>query len=408
MEDIDQLERIYLDNNATTPVAPQVMETMLPYYMKFYGNPSSVHWAGREVEKAVSDARLQVAELIKAKPEEIIFTAGGSESDNFAILGSCDALSGKGSHIITTAVEHPAVLDTCRYFEQRGGKVTYLGVDRRGQIDLDELEQAINAQTVLISVMWANNETGTIFPVAAIADIARRYNIQFHCDAVQAVGKVPIDMEECPVDMLSISGHKIGAPKGIGVLYVRNGTQLNPYLHGGHQEGSMRAGTHNVAGIVALGKACQLAQQDLAKNVEHLRQLRDRLQQGIVASISDVCINGDQENRLPNTLNVGFSFVEGEGLLLSLDMYGIAASSGSACTSGSDAPSHVLSAMAVDKLLLQSSLRFSLGYQTTSADIDKTLAVLPAIVDKLRAMSPMVGDEVNVTNCTYVECCIDH
>jgi len=402
------LKRIYLDNNATTPVEPSVLASLLPYYKNLYGNPSSVHWAGREVQVAIDEARAQVAALINAQPEEIIFTGGGSESDNLAIFGSADALKSTGNHIITTVVEHSAVLDSCRYFEQQGGKVTYLAVNKLGQIDLAELEAAITAQTVLISIMWANNETGVIFPVAKIAEIAQRHQVRFHCDAVQALGKVPIDMVNCPVDLLAISGHKIGAPKGIGALYVRQGNKLNPVIHGGHQEHSLRAGTHNVAGIVGFGKACQLAQHDLATKVDSLCQLRDHLQQGIVESIVDVTVNGDLQHRLPNTLNIGFSFIEGEGLLLSLDMQGIASSSGSACTSGSDAPSHVLSAMHVDKVLIQSCLRFSLGYQNTVAEIDKTLEVLPGIVARLRAMSPMLIDDIDMDNCQYVECVLDH
>jgi len=405
---IELLEQIYLDNNATTPVEPEVLATLLPYYKELYGNPSSVHWAGRAVKDSLDQARAQVAALINAQPDEIVFTAGGSESDNLAIFGSCDALRHKGNHIITTVVEHPAVLDSCRHFEQRGGRVTYLPVDSDGQIDLAELERSITDKTVLITIMWANNETGTIFPIAQIANIARRHNVQFHCDAVQALGKVPIDMAGCAVDLLALSGHKIGAPKGIGALYVRSGSALNPIIHGGHQEHSLRAGTHNVAGIVAFGKACELAQHDLETKAGLLCQLRDRLQQGILDTIPDVRVNGDLSSRLPNTLNIGFSFIEGEGLLLSLDIHGIAASSGSACTSGSDAPSHVLSAMQVDEMLIQSSIRFSLGYQNTVEDIDKTLEVLPAIVSKLRAMSPMLLDGVDLDSCQYVECCLDH
>jgi len=402
------LERIYLDNNATSPVVRAVLESLLPYYKNLYGNPSSLHWAGSETKVALDKARAQVAALINAQPDEIIFTAGGSESDNLAIFGSLDALKSKGNHIITTQVEHPAVLDSCRYYEQQGGSVTYLGVDKLGQIDLSELEAAITDHTVLISIMWANNETGVIFPIAEIAEIAQRHQVRFHCDAVQALGKVPIDMATCPVDLLAVSGHKIGAPKGIGALYMRQGVKLNPIIHGGHQEHSLRAGTHNVAGIVAFGTACQLAQQDLALKVDSLRQLRDRLQQGMLDTLDNVTIIGDLQHRLPNTLNVGFSFVEGEGLLLSLDMCGIAASSGSACTSGSDAPSHVLTAMQVDSLLIQSCLRFSLGYQNTVEEIDKTLEVLPGIVAKLRAMSPMLIEDVDMEHCQYIECVIDH
>ena len=402
------MDKIYFDNNATTPVAAEVLESFLPYYQTLFGNPSSLHWAGSAVKGAIEEARQQVAQLINAHPEEIIFTASGSEGDNLAVLGSCDALRQQGNHVITTVVEHPAVLDTCRYFEERGGSVTYLPVDSHGMIDLHQLEQAITAKTVLISVMWANNETGTIFPIQQIAEIAQRHKVQFHTDAVQALGKVEIDMQKCPVDLLVMSGHKIGAPKGVGALFIRRGTSLTSHIHGGHQEQSLRAGTHNVAGIVAMGKACQLAGQDFFQRVEKLKQLRDRLQYGIMDQIEDVIINGHMESRLPNTLNLGFSFIEGEGLLLHLDMYGIAASSGSACTSGSDAHSHVLIAMSVDKWLLNSCLRFSFGDQNTLEEVDRLLEVLPAIVLKLREMSPMLTSGVDLDDCPYVECCIGH
>ncbi|MEA3464600.1 MAG: cysteine desulfurase NifS [Thermodesulfobacteriota bacterium] len=401
------MERVYFDNNATTPVSPIVLEALLPYYQSLFGNPSSLHWAGREVSGAIDSARAQVAALINSEPEEIIFTASGSEGDNLAILGSCDALRHRGNHIVTTVVEHPAVLDTCRYFEERGGQVTYLPVDSYGMIDLQQLEDAITPQTILISVMWANNETGTIFPIQQIGEIARRHKVQFHCDAVQAIGKVPIDMLTCHVDLLVISGHKIGAPKGVGAVYIRRGTALTAHIHGGQQENALRAGTHNVAGIVAMGKACQLAADDLSERVDDLKRLRDRLQQGIIAVIADVTLHGHPEQRLPNTLNLGFSFIEGEGLLLHLDMYGIAASSGSACSSESDGASHVLSAMAVDELLLNSSIRFSLGYHNTVEEVDKVLEVLPAIVAKLREMSPMLSDGVDLGECPFVECSID-
>lgn len=402
------MDTIYFDNNATTPVNSEVLETLLPYYQTLFGNPSSVHWAGSAVKGALEQAREHVAALINAQPDEIIFTASGSEGDNLAILGSCDALRHQGEHLITTVVEHPAVLDTCRHFEARGGSVTYLPVDSSGMIDLHQLEQAITDKTILISVMWANNETGTIFPIQEIAEIAKRHHVQFHTDAVQALGKVEIDMQCCPVDLLVMSGHKIGAPKGVGALYVRRGTSLNSYIHGGQQEFGLRAGTHNVAGIVALGKACELASKNFDQRVEKLTQLRDRLQNGILDQVGDVTINGNLQHRLPNTLNLGFSFIEGEGLLLHLDMHGIAASSGSACASGSDGHSHVLMAMSVDEWLLNSCLRFSFGDQNTLEEVDKLLEVLPSIVSKLRAMSPMLSDDLDVESCAYVECCIDH
>lgn len=402
------MDKIYFDNNATTPVAAEVLDAFLPYYQTLFGNPSSVHWAGSAVKGALEQAREQVANLINAHPDEIVFTASGSEGDNLAILGSCDALRHQGNHLITTVVEHPAVLDTCRHFEERGGTVTYLPVDSSGMIDLHQLEQAITDKTILISIMWANNETGTIFPILEIAKIAKRHNIQFHTDAVQALGKVEIDMQSTSVDLLVMSGHKIGAPKGVGAIYVRRGTTLNSHIHGGQQEGGMRAGTHNVAGIVAMGKACELAQKDFIPRVEKLTQLRDRLQEGIMHQVGDVTVNGNLKHRLPNTLNLGFSFIEGEGLLLHLDMYGIAASSGSACASGTDGHSHVLMAMDVDKWLLNSCLRFSFGDQNTIAEVDKVLEVLPSIVSKLREMSPMLTPDIDTDNCPYVECCIDH
>lgn len=400
------MNRIYFDNNATTPLRAEVLDALLPYYRTAFGNPSSLHWAGRDARHGVEQARAQVAALINAQPSEIIFTGCGSEGDNFSILGCYDALCHKGRHIITTAVEHPAVLDTCRYIEQRGGSVTYLPVDRHGMLDLQQLEAAITAQTILLSVMWANNETGTIFPIQQISEIASRHQLCFHCDAVQALGKVPIDMQSCHVDLLVLSGHKIGAPKGIGAVYVRSGTHVTPHLHGGHQERGLRAGTHNVAGIVAMGEACRLAEADLCR-VQHLKALRDRLEQGILQNIPDVKVNGHPEQRLPNTLNLGFAFIEGEGLLLYLDMKGIAASSGSACTSDDDGPSHVLRAMGVDGLLLNSSIRFSLGYQNTREEVDKVLEELPAIVSKLREMSPMTSSVSIQDNCPFIECHID-
>lgn len=398
------MDKVYLDNNATTPVSAEVLEALLPYYQQAYGNPSSVHWAGREVKSAIEDARAHVASLIGAQCDEIIFTASGSEGDNLAILGSCESLKEKGNHIITTAVEHPAVYDTCRYFEQHGGRITYLDVDSTGMIDLEELERAITPETVLISVMWANNETGTIFPIKQIGDIARKHQVRFHCDAVQALGKVAIDVDDCGIDLLVVSGHKIGAPKGVGALYVRKGTELTAHTHGGHQESGLRAGTHNVAGIVALGKACQLAENNFDSQVTTMQRLRDRLQDGIFDAVSDVKLNGHSVERLPNTLNLSFNYVEGEGLLLYLDMKGIAASSGSACTSGSAGPSHVLRAMKVDEMALHSSVRFSLGPQTTDAQIDFVLSELPPIVHKLREMSPMLNQEEDFADCPFVEC----
>jgi len=392
------MKRIYLDYNATTPVRPEVLDVMLPFYREQFGNPSSVHWAGRQVAGAVDKAREQVAQLLNCAPAEIVFLSCGTEADNMALKGTVDALRDKGNHIITTAVEHPAVLETCRYLEKTGCRVTYLPVDGDGMLDLGELERAITPQTILISVMWANNETGTIFPIEEIGAIARGRGVRFHTDAVQAVGKLEIDVQKANIDLLAISGHKLGAPKGVGVLYVRRGTRLTPFMHGGHQERNRRAGTHNVAGIVGLGKACELATAERETTSVQVKELRDRLEQGILERVPQVKLNGHPSARLPNTLNVSFAWIEGESLLLNLDMKGIAASSGSACTSGSLEPSHVLGAMCVEVTLAHSSTRFSLGPDTTAADIDYVLDVLPPIVQRLRDMSPLY-------NCGKVDAC---
>ncbi|MCM2265218.1 MAG: cysteine desulfurase NifS [Desulfuromonadales bacterium] len=392
------MKRIYLDYNATTPVRPEVLEALLPYYRDQFGNPSSVHWAGRQVSGAVEKAREQVAALLNCSPAEIVFLSCGTEADNMSLKGTVDALGEKGNHIITTAVEHPAVLETCRYLEKTGCKVTYLPVDSDGRLDLADLEKAITAQTVLISVMWANNETGNIYPIEQIGAIAKARGIRFHTDAVQAVGKLEIDVQKANIDLLALSGHKLGAPKGVGVLYVRRGTRLTPFMHGGHQERNRRAGTHNVAGIVGLGKACELAMAERESTCARVKELRDRLEQGIFARIPQVKLNGHPGERLPNTLNVSFAWIEGESLLLNLDMKGIAASSGSACTSGSLEPSHVLGAMCVEVTLAHSSTRFSLGPDTTAEDIDYVLEVLPPIVQRLRDMSPLY-------NCGKVDAC---
>ncbi len=389
------MKQIYLDNNATTAVKPEVLEAMLPYFREQFGNPSSVHWAGRMVSGAIEKAREQVAELLNCSPAEIIFVSCGSEGDNFAIKGTAEALRHKGNHIITTTVEHPAVLETCEYLEKNGFEVTYLPVDKDGMLDLAELEAAITDKTVLISVMWANNETGNLFPIHAIGEIASRHKVRFHTDAVQAIGKVPVDVKAAKVDMLVLSGHKIGAPKGIGALYLRRGTRMTRFMHGGHQERNRRAGTHNVAGIVGLGVACELARLHQEKDYVSVRRLRDKLERGILSTVPDVKLNGhpDPDLRLPNTLNVSFNFIEGESLLLFFDMKGIAASSGSACTSGSLEPSHVMQAMGVDIVLAHSSVRFSLSAENTEDEIDYILAELPPIVQRLRDMSPLYQRE---------------
>jgi cysteine desulfurase len=406
------VEKIYMDNNATTAVKPEILEAMLPYFCEQFGNPSSVHWAGRMVGGAIDKARQQVADLLNCSPAEVIFLSCGSEGDNYAIKGTADALKDKGNHIITTAVEHPAVLETCQALEKDGFEVTYLGVDKDGSLDLKELEAAITDKTILISVMWANNETGNIYPIEEIGQIAKKHKIRFHTDAVQAAGKIPVDVRKANVDMAVISGHKIGAPKGVGAMYLRRGTRISRFMHGGHQERNRRAGTHNVPGIVGLGLACELAQQNMEKDYSYVRGLRDKLEQGILSTIPDVKLNGhpNADLRLPNTLNVSFNYIEGESLLLFFDMKGIAASSGSACTSGSLEPSHVMGAMGVDIVLAHSSTRFSLGPDNTEKEIDFILQELPAIVQRLREMSPLYNrveptplscDACRMVNCSH-------
>jgi cysteine desulfurase len=381
-----------MDNNATTAVRPAVLEAMLPFYQEQFGNPSSIHWAGQAVSSAVDEARAQVAQLINCQPEEIIFTSCGSEGNALAIKGSAEFLHAKGNHIITTAVEHPAVLNSCKYLKRQGFEITVLAVDDQGMIDLAELEAAICERTILISAMWGNNETGTLFPVAEIGAIARKHKVRFHTDAVQAVGRVPVDVQAAGVDLLTISGHKFGAPKGVGALYVRKGMGLTPLFHGGHQERNRRAGTHNVPGIVGLGVACELAGADLVVQDRRIRALRDRLEQGILSRIPEVQVNGHRRQRLPNTLNISFAYIEGEAILLFLDMKGVAASSGSACMSDSFGQSHVISAMGVDPMMANSNIRFGLGLDNTEEDVDFVLEILPEIIQKLRDMSPFYSE----------------
>ena len=399
------MKHIYLDYNATSPVRPEVLEVMLPFYKEQFGNPSSVHWAGRQVSGALEKAREQVAALINASPAEIVFVSCGSEGDNMAIKGTLGALKNRGNHIITTTVEHPAVLETCAAMEKDGYDVTYLPVDKHGELDLSDLEKAITAKTVLISVMWANNETGNIYPIEEIGRIAKKYNIRLHTDAVQAVGKIPVDVQKANVDLLVISGHKIGAPKGVGAIYIRRGTRMTQFMHGGHQERNRRAGTQNVAGIVGLGKACELAGAELDSYYRRVRILRDRLEDGIFSQVPEIKLNGTpfRDRRLPNTLNVSFAYIEGESLLLNLDMFGIAASSGSACTSGSLEPSHVMGAMCVEVTLAHSSTRFSLGPETTTEEIDRVLDALPATVQRLRDMSPLYNCGRTAEGCETCE-----
>jgi cysteine desulfurase len=382
---------IYLDNNATTRVAPEVVETMLPYLTELYGNPSSMHTFGGQVGKAVKQAREQVAALLGADESEIVFTSCGTEGNNTAIQAALRAQPDK-RHIITTAVEHPAVLNVCKQLEKQGYRVTYLSVDSKGQLDLMELEASLTGDTALVSTMYANNETGTIFPIEQIGLRVKDAGALYHVDAVQVGGKVPLNMKTGTIDLLTISGHKLHAPKGIGALYIRRGTRFRPFLVGGHQERGRRAGTENVPGLIGLGKAAEMALANLAE-VKQEKKLRDRLEKTLLSSIPDTQINGDPKNRLPNTTNIGFKYIEGEAILLMLNQYGVCASSGSACTSGSLEPSHVLRAMGLPYTILHGSIRFSLSRYTTEAEIDRVLELMPGIVEKLRAMSPFNNDE---------------
>lgn len=381
---------IYLDNNATTQVDPEVVATILPYLTQYYGNPSSMHSFGGQVGKALKQARVQVASLLGAEESEIIFTSCGTEGNNTAIRAAIAAQPDR-KHLITTQVEHACVLNLFKQLEKQGYTVTYLSVDRKGQLDLMELEAAITGSTALISTMYANNETGTVFPIEQIGAIAKEYGATFHVDAVQVAGKLPLNMKTSSIDLMTISGHKLHAPKGVGALFVRRGFRFRPLLIGGHQERGRRAGTENVAGILGLGKAAELAQLHLV-NVPTEKKLRDRLEKGLLA-ISDTEINGDRKNRLPNTTNIGFKYIEGEAILLSLDQYGICASSGSACTSGSLEPSHVLRAMGLPYTTLHGSIRFSLSRYTTEAEVDRVLEVMPGIVQRLRELSPFNNDQ---------------
>ncbi|MEO1445006.1 MAG: cysteine desulfurase NifS [Cyanobacteria bacterium J06635_11] len=381
----------YLDNNATTQIDPIVLQTMLPYLSDFYGNPSSMHSFGGQVGAAIQDARSQVADLLGAEATEIVFNSCGSEGNNTAIHAALAAQPEK-RHIVTTAVEHPAILNVCKHLAKKGYTVTYLSVDGRGQLDLMEVEAAITGGTALVTAMYANNETGVIFPIEQIGAIAKERGATFHVDAVQAVGKIPINLKNSTIDLLTLSGHKLHAPKGIGALYTRRGFRFRPFLLGGHQERGRRAGTPNVASIVALGKAAELAQQQLLA-VDKEAQLRDLLEQQLLALIPDCEVNGGGTARLPNTTNIGFKYIEGEAILFMLDKHGICASSGSACTSGSLDPSHVLTSMGLPYTILHGSIRFSLSRFTTEADIQQVLAVMPTIVEKLRAMSPFTDDQ---------------
>jgi len=378
---------IYLDNNATTQVAKEVMESMLPYFREYYGNPSSMHTFGGQVGQKIRAAREQVAALIGAIPEEIIFTSCGTESDNSAIRSAL-ATHPDRKHIITSRVEHPAVRALCAQLATQGYRVTELPVDKNGVLDLENLEKSMTPDTAIVSLMWGNNETGVIFPVEEAAKMAQEKGILFHTDAVQAVGKIPINMKNNGIDMLSLSGHKLHAPKGVGVLYIRRGTKYFPFMVGGHQEKERRGGTENVPGIIGLGRACELAAANIQKENNNVKSLRDKLEKELLERIPQSRVNGDTDNRLPNTTNISFEYVEGEAILLLMNELGICASSGSACTSGSLQPSHVLRAMGVPFTMAHGSVRFSLSIYNTEKEIDFVIEKMPGIIERLRGMSP--------------------
>lgn len=382
------MKTIYMDNNATTSVAPEVLESMLPYFKDLYGNASSIHTFGGQVGSALVKAKEQMASLLGAHPDEILFTSCGTESDNTAILSALSSQPEK-RHIITTRIEHPGVLALCHHLERsKGYEVTYLGVDFKGRLDMDEYAAALRKETAIVSVMFANNEVGNVYPIQKMAEMAKEKGVLFHTDAVQAVGKIPMNMATLPVDFLALSGHKLHAPKGIGVLYIRKGTRFRPFLRGGHQERGRRAGTENVPYIVGMGTAAELAGKHLPEENTKVTPLRDALEQGLVNSISDTVVNGDRDNRLPNTSSIAFKYIEGEAILLMLDRLGICASSGSACTSGSLEPSHVLRAMGVPFTYAHGSIRLSLSRYNTQEEVDFVLREFPPVVEKLRALSP--------------------
>ena len=383
-----KMKLVYLDHNATTPIDERVLSVMIPYFSANFANPSSIYTIAQKAKEVIEDARSRVAQLINASNGNIIFTGGGSEADNLAIKGVAFANMDKGKHIITSQIEHHAVLNPCKYLERLGFEVTYLPVDKYGIVDLDALRKAIRKDTILISIMYANNETGVIQPIEEIAKITKEKGVYFHTDAIQAVGKMRVDVEQLGVDLLSMSAHKFYGPKGVGALYVRKGIKIDPIIHGGGHEKGLRAGTENVAGIVGLTKALEIAMEHVEKEWEREQRLRDKLEKGLLEKIPDCFVNGHPEKRLANTTNIIVKYVEGESMLTYLDAEGICASSGSACTSGSLEPSHVLIAMGIPHELAHGSLRFSLGRSNTEADIDKVLDVLPNIVKKLREISP--------------------
>ena len=387
------MNRVYLDFNATTPVEPDVLDAMLPYFSAQFANAASIHTPGQKARAAVETAREQVAALIGTRPQEIVFTIGGTESDNHAIFGIVEAAGGREKHVITTPIEHEAVLNACQALEKQGLRVTYLPTDREGLIDLDDLRRGIRPETILITIMHANNELGTVQPLEEIGRIAKEADVYFHTDAVQSAGKIPIDVNKLQLDLLSISGHKLYAPKGIGALYVRGGTRLRQLLYGGHHQRGFRPGTENVAGIVGLGKAAEIARKSLAGDALRISALRDKLQQGLLQRVPQSRVNGRAAPRTPNTTNIVFPGVEGEALLIALDLKGLACSTGAACSSGAVEPSHVLTAIGLPADEARASLRFSLGRHTTPADIDFALNVVPAAVAQLRELSPTFRKE---------------
>jgi cysteine desulfurase len=388
-----KMNPIYMDYAATTPTDRRVIEAMLPYFGEIYGNPSSLHGFGQEARAAMEEVRAKIASFLGAKPTEIVFTSGGTESDNFAIKGVAWANRNKGDHIITSGIEHHAVLETCRFLEKEGFKVTYLPVDKDGLVDPAEVAQAITDRTVLISIMHANNEIGTIEPIAEIGRIAKEKKVYFHTDAVQTFGHLPITVDGLNVDLLSASAHKLYGPKGVGLLYIRKGTRIVPFMHGGEQESGRRASTQNVSGIVGFGKAVEIAAATLAEEAVRLTSLRDRFIKGIFERLDGIRLNGHPTRRLPNNINISVESIEGEGMILSLDMMGIACSTGSACSSSSLEPSHCLLAIGLPHELSHGSLRFSLGMHTKEIDIDTVLEALPQIVGRLRAMSPLYAEK---------------
>jgi cysteine desulfurase len=385
--------RIYLDHNATTPVHPEVLEAMLPYYKDKFGNASSIHSFGRETKVALEESREKVAKFINASPSEIYFTSGGTESDNLAVKGTTFANRKKGKHIVTSKIEHHAVLESCKFLEKEGFQVTYLPVDKYGLVDPDDLKKTLRENTILVSIMHANNEVGTIQPIEELCKIAKKRGAYFHTDAVQSVGKMPVDVQKLDVDMLSMSGHKIYGPKGVGAIYIKKGTRVTSWSHGGSHERSRRAGTENVPGIVGLAKAVEIAYRDMEEQSQHLKNLTETFYQKLTQTISNVILNGHMEKRIPNTLNLSFKAVEGESIILSLDLKGVAVASGSACTSGTLEPSHVLSAMGISPEIAQGAIRFSFGRDNTMEDVDYVVEILPEIVSRLRAMSPLYANK---------------